>query len=160
MIPKSGNKNVDIAISIAVIIVIIYALKKILAIIKDPIGGLTGSSENTQSANPENWVITEPSKLNYPKYQYEVWANALDTALTNVATEFWFGEDEQTVKDIMFSINSDADFEAIVKAYGTRGTLWNISFEGDLLSTIRKFTPELVNGFNDHYAGWGMKYRI
>lgn len=160
MIPKSGNKNVDTAITIAIIIGIIYALNLLLKVFKgagdvveNPLG-LGTSYGDTGATDPSQWEITDPSKLNYPLRQYDAWANAIQGALYNSVNE-----DEETIKSIMYQINSDADLEAIIKAYGIRSNFIGFS-KMDLVTALREYTPELIDGFNYHYAGWGMKMRL
>jgi hypothetical protein len=153
MIPKSGNKNVDTAITIAVIILIIYVLNKVLGLIKNPLDTLGVTTETTDRPNPEEWVLPTDAVYNYPMWQYETWADSLTEALFG-----GLGEDEETINNIMYNINSDGDLMAVIKAFGTQGT-WNSGY-GTLPNVLRALTPELVNGFNDHYAGWKMKGRL
>lgn len=150
---QSGNKNIDLAITIGVIIIIIYALKKITGFISHPLDEIGITEPTTDRPNPEDWVLPTNAVYNYPMWQYETWADALTEALFG-----GFGEDEDTVNSIMYQINSDGDLMALIKAFGTQGT-WNSGY-GTLPNVLHALTPELINGFNDHFAGWGMKGRI
>ena len=159
MIPKSGNKNVDMAISIAVIILIVYVLNKLIAIIKDPFGAVTGVTPDTGLPLDPNDIKVDKSKLNYPLEQYNIWAAQIETAITG----FYVSEDDvQSVRDVMYNINSDADLLQLIKAFGIQTSLGGLTGgNGDLITNLKLYIPQKeFKGFNDHFAGWGMKLRI
>lgn len=154
------NKNVDTVITIAIIIAIVYALNLLIKLFKgvgdvveNPLG-LGTSYGDTGATDPSTWEVQNPETMNYPQWQYDSWANALQGALYNSVNE-----NEQAIKDIMYQINSDGDLQALIKAYGLRSNFIGFS-KMDLVTALREYTPELIDGFNYHYAGWGMKMRL
>jgi hypothetical protein len=159
MIPKSGNKNVDTALTIAIIIAIIYALNLLLKVFKgvgdvvqDPVGTVLGHTD-TPLPNVENLPINT-NGLTHPESQFDIWANQLYDAI------WGFFADKQAVRDIMYQINSDDDLKMIIKKYGTHDS-WINTGGGTLPEHLREIMPiEDINGFNYHFAGWGMKLRI
>jgi hypothetical protein len=155
MIPKSGNKNVDTAITIAVIILIVFVLNKILSILKNPFG----TTPDTGLPLDPNDIKVDESKLNYPLSQYEIWATNIETAITG----FYVSEDDvQSVRDVLYNINSDADLMQLIKAFGIQTSLGGLTGgNGDLVTNLRLYIPSKeFKGFNDHFTGWGMKLRI
>lgn len=159
MIQKTNNKSVDTALTIAIIIAIIWALNYILKLIKnvgsavtDPLGHDKYTPDSTF-----NDLDVDYKKTNYPETTFRGWADALDTAMT---TPFYL--DIQTIRNIMYQINNDEDYKALLKAFGLRSTmLGQFGDNGNLPYFIHKFVPqEDINGFNYHYQGWNMKNRI
>ena len=161
MIPKTGNKQADTILIFAILAAVVYLVYKLTRVVGAGAGAVeTAVSQvndwlegDTDNYNPENLVV-DYTKTNYPQSQFQIWADVLEDALWSA-----FGEDEQPIKDIMYSINNDEDLKAIIKAYGIRTSAFGIT-GGNLPSTIRQYTPELVDGFNSHYAGWNMIGRI
>lgn len=161
MIPKSGNKNIDLAITIGVIIVIIFILQyisKLFKVIGDPqqaILDATHTNPDTNLPNPTEYQVDE-SKLNYPKECYKMSANTLYDSI------WGFFADRQAIRDIMYNVNSDDDLIQLSKEYGIQTSLFGIiGGSGALAGHLREVMPiEDINGFNYHYAGWGMKLRI
>lgn len=161
MIPKTGNKQADNILIFAIVAAVVYLVYKITKLA----GGVASGAEtvvdtvndwlegDTDNYNPENLGV-DYTKTNYPEWQFKIWADTLEDALWSS-----FGEDEQPIKDIMFSINNDEDLKAIIKAYGIRTSALGIT-GGNLVSTLRQYTPELIDGFNYHYQGWNMIGRI
>jgi hypothetical protein len=160
-IPKTGNKQADTILIFAIVAAVVYLLYKLSKIA----GGVATAADtivtnvndwlegDTDSYNPDGLVV-DYKKTSYPEWQFKAWADALEAALWSN-----FGEDEQPIKDIMYQINSDEDLKAIIKAYGIRTSALGIS-GGNLISSLRQYTPELIEGFNSHYAGFNMRGRI
>jgi len=156
MIPKTGEKNIDTIVVLGILVLILIILTKLGKFFLHPldtIGEAVGITPDTPTLDTSTLPIDE-SKLNYPLNQYEIWAQVLDDALWAA-----FGEEEEPIKEVMYQINSDADWYALIKAYGKRTSLLGLS-GGTLPSELHRLTPELISGFNDHFAGWGMKSRI
>ena len=161
MIPKTGNKQADNILIFAIVAAVVYLVYKITKLA----GGVASGAEtvvdtvndwlegDTDNYNPENLGV-DYTKTNYPEWQFKIWADTLEDAIWSS-----FGEDEQPIKDIMFSINNDEDLKAIIKAYGIRTSGLGIT-GGNLVSSLRQYTPELIDGFNYHYQGWNMVGRI
>lgn len=161
MIPKTGNKQADNILIFAIVAAVVYLVYKITKLA----GGVASGAEtvvdtvndwlegDTDNYNPEN-IGVDYTKTNYPEWQFKIWADTLEDAIWSS-----FGEDEQPIKDIMFSINNDEDLKAIIKAYGIRTSGLGIT-GGNLVSSLRQYTPELIDGFNYHYQGWNMVGRI
>jgi len=159
MMPQTNNKSVDTALTVAVVIVIIFVvaylvklIKKVGSAITDPLGHDTYTQDTTFEDLPVDYT-----KTNYPQQTFQGWADALDTAMT---TPFYL--DIETIKGIMYQINNDEDYKALLKAFGVRSTmLGQFGDNGNLPYFVHKFVPsEDINGFNYHYAGWNMKSRI
>jgi hypothetical protein len=161
MIPKTGNKQADTILIFAILAAVVYLVYKLTKVVSAGAGAVQTGLENvnswlegdTDNYNPENLKV-DYSKTNYPESQFKIWADVLEDALWAA-----FGEDEQPIKDIMYSINNDEDLKAIIKAYGIRTSAFGIT-GGNLVSSLRQYTPELIEGFNYHYAGWNMIGRI
>jgi hypothetical protein len=161
MIPKTGNKQADTALIVIILAAVAYLVYKLTKVVgagagavETAIGQVNDWFEgDTDQYNPETLAV-DYSKTNYPESQFKIWADVLEDALWST-----FGEDEQPIKDIMYSINNDEDLKAIIKAYGIRTSAFGFT-GGNLVSSIRQFTPELVSGFNYHYEGWNMTGRI
>ena len=159
MIPKTGNKQADTALIVIILAAVAYLVYKLTKVIGAGAGAVeTGITNLNDWLEGDNW---DPSKLpvdykktNYPEYQFKIWADVLEDSLWST-----FGEDEQPIKDIMYSINNDEDLKAIIKAYGLRTSAFGIT-GGNLPSTLRQYTPELVESFNSHYEGFGMIGRV
>lgn len=161
MIPQTGNKQADTALLLVIVAAVVYLVYKLTRVVGAGAGAVETAvgqvndwlEGDTDQYNP-NGLAVDYSKTNYPESQFKIWADVLEDALW-----YSFGENEQPIKDIMFSINNDEDLKAIIKAYGIRTSAFGLS-GGNLVSTIRQYTPELVDGFNSHYAGWNMTGRI
>lgn len=156
MIPKSGNKNIDNVImygGILLLVIIIYKLSKFIISPLQSVKDELGVTPDTPNYNPET-IPVDYTKTNYPETQFQIWADSLEDAIWST-----FGEDEETIKGIMFQINSDEDLKAIIKAYGNRTSALGIT-GGNLVSSLRQYTPELIEPFNYHFAGFNMKTRI
>lgn len=161
MIPKTGNKQADTALIVIILAAVAYLVYKV----SKAVGAGAGAVEtalgqvnewfegDTDQYNPETLKV-DYKKTNYPESQFKIWADVLEDALWST-----FGEDEQPIKDIMYSINNDEDLKAIIKSYGIRTSALGLS-GGNLVSSIRQYTPELVEGFNSHYEGWNMTGRV
>ena len=144
---------IQIAVAIAIIYLIYLIIKNVKGALTDFSGDAAATEELQQSIN------VDTNKLQYPRYQYQTWANALENALLFGA----MNEDEETVKNILFQINSDNDMAQLISDFGVRTMKWagmSIGDAYDLPSAINYLTPELVDGFNWHYAGFNMKFRF
>jgi hypothetical protein len=132
---------------------LLYKLaKKLGGFIQDP----TGTEQ--ESADLENQIDVNVANLTYPEFQYTSWANALEQALLIDLTE-----DERTVDGIVYQMQNDDDWKALVKAWGVRldyilGYIPTASYT--LPSAIRILIPENVDNYNAHFAGWNMQSRI
>ena len=158
MIPKSGNKNIDNAIVIGVIILIAYVVYKAVKTISNPLGTaqeLLDITPDTELPNPANLPVNS-ANLTHPIDQFNIWAVELYDSL------WGFIADKQTIREIMYQINSDDDLKQIIKSYGTQTSLFGlIGGEGGLLTHLREvMSEEDIAGFNSHYAGWNMRLRI
>jgi hypothetical protein len=161
MIPQTGNKQADNILIFAIVAAVVYLVYKLTKIVGAGAGAVETAvtqvndwlEGDTDNYNPENLRV-DFTKTNYPEWQFKVWADTLEDALWAL-----LGEDEQTIKNIMFSINNDEDLKAIIKAYGIRTSALGIT-GGNLVSSLRQYTPELIEGFNYHYQGWNMTGRI
>ena len=161
MIPQTGNKQADTALLVVIVAAVVYLVYKLTKVVGAGAGAVETAvgqvndwfEGDTDQYNPSGLAV-DYTKTNYPESQFKIWADVLEDALWDT-----FGENEQPIKDVMFSINNDEDLKAIIKAYGIRTSALGLS-GGNLVSTIRQYTPELVEGFNSHYAGWNMTGRI
>jgi hypothetical protein len=161
MIPKTGNKQADIAFLVIILAAVAYLVYKVSKAVGAGAGAVETALNNVNSwfeGDTDNYDPTtlkvDYTKTNYPESQFKIWADVLEDALWDT-----FGENEDPIKDIMFSINNDEDLKAIIKAYGIRTSAFGIS-GGNLVSTLRQYTPELIDGFNYHYEGWNMIGRV
>lgn len=152
MIPQSGNKKVDQAIAIGLIILIAYLVFKLIKIFQNPAEEVFGHTD-TDLPSPEDLPVNKDN-LTHPESQFDIWANQLYDAI------WGFIADKQAVRDIMYQINSDDDLKMIIKKYGVHDS-WINTGGGTLPEHLREVMDEEdIRGFNYHFAGWGMKLRI
>lgn len=149
---KSNKEWIEIAIILGVVLIVFLIVKKLGKFITDPIG--------TQAATEalQDTIEVDPNKLQYPRYQYKTWADALKIALLGD-----IDEDEDVINNILFQINSDNDMAQLISDFGVvNSTPFGIPIghNYDLVSAINNLTPELIDGFNYHYAGFNMKFRF
>jgi hypothetical protein len=161
---QSGNKQADTAFIIIILLAVAYLVYKVSQAIAAGAGVVeTGFTKLNAWLEGDNWdpagLAVDYTKTNYPEYQFKLWADVLEDAIWSYPSLDLDTEDEQPIKDVMFSINNDEDLKAIIKAYGIR-TSWLGFTGGNLPSSLRQFTPELVEPFNSHYEGWGMIGRV
>ena len=156
MAKASTNKNEKDYAKIALLIAGAYLLykitKKLGGAIQDPLGVEQANTEL------ENAIAVNEAKLTYPKWQYDTWANALETALL-----LDIDEDEEAVDGIIWKIQNDDDWAQLVLSFGVRQD-YNLGFipgaQYTLPAAIINLLPERVQDYNNHFAGWGMQSRI
>lgn len=163
MIPQSGNKQADtilIFVILAAVVYLVYKLTKVVGagagalenIITDPLG------TDEANAQLQAQIQVDESKLTYPKYQYSVWADAIEIAILSD-----IDEDEEAVDAIIWQIQNDSDFAQLVKSFGVRQDFYIGAIPGfsyNLVSAISHFLPERVTDYNNHFQGWNMTSRI
>lgn len=146
---------IQLAVAIGVIYLIYLIVKNFKGVLTDFSGDAAATAQLQQQINP----IIEENKLQYPRWQYTAWANALENALLYGA----MNEMEEPIKNILYQINSDNDMAQLISDFGVRTTKWAgfaIGDAYDLPTAINILTPELVEGFNSHYAAFQMKFRF
>jgi hypothetical protein len=158
MITTSGNKKIDNAIIIGVIILIAYFVYKAIKTFSNPIGSaqeLLDITPDTELPNPANLPVN-PANLTHTIEQFKIWAVELYESI------WTFIADKQTIREIMYQINSDDDLKQIIKSYGTQTSLFGlVGGEGGLLTHLRDvMSEEDIAGFNSHYEGFNMRLRI
>ena len=149
---QNYRQYIELAIILGVIFLLYQIVKKFTNFLKDPIG--------TQAATEalQDTIEVDPNKLQYPRYQYKTWAEALKIAL--------FGdidEDEGPIEHILYQINSDNDMSQLISDFGVVNSTpfgLPLGHNYDLVSAINSLTPELTEGFNSHYAAFQMKFRF
>ena len=157
MIPKTGNKNVDTAITVGVIVLLVIIIGKLAKLFSNPIGTIQNELGITPDTNlPDANMNVNTAGLTHPVEQFEIWAAELYSAI------WGFVADKQTIRDIMYQINSDDDLKLIIKTYGVQTSLLGlIGGAGLLVEHLRDVMNETdIAGFNSHYAGYNMKLRI
>ncbi len=150
------NKNEPDYVKLGLLIAGGYLLfklvKKVGGFISDPTGVIE------ENENFTGQVTIDPAKLTYPQYQYTSWANAMETAIL-----LDIDENEEAVDAIIWKIQNDDDWNALVKAFGVRQD-YNLGYipgaTYTLPSAILTLLPERVGDYNNHFAGWNMKSRI
>lgn len=154
MNPKYKN-YIEIAVAIGVVYLLYLIVKNFKGVLTDFSGDAAATEALQEQINP----TIDQNKLQYPRWQYTAWANALENALLFGA----MNEDEEAINNILFQINSDNDMAQLISDFGVRTTKWAGMAVGDaydLPTAINVLTPELVEGFNWHYAGFNMKFRF
>ena len=149
---KPNKEWVEIAIILGVVLIVFLIVRKLGKFITDPIG--TGAATEAL----QETINVDPNKLQYPRYQYKTWADALKIALLGD-----IDEDEEVVNNILFQINSDNDMAQLISDFGVVNSTpfgLPLGHNYDLVSAINNLTPELIEGFNYHYAGFNMKFRF
>lgn len=151
---QSGNKNIDNTIVIAVIILIAYVAFKLFKVVSNPLGEVFDVPADTDLPDPN--MPIDYSKLTHPVEQFDIWAVELYDSI------WGFIADKQTIRDIMYQINSDDDLKLIIKKYGVQTSLGGlVGGEGQLPTHLRDvMDQEDINGFNSHFEGWNMGLRI
>ena len=160
MIPKTGNKQADTALIVIILAAVAYLVYKLTKVVGAGAGAVQTGLDNindffegdTSLPDPATIKIDE-TKLTHPKEQFEIWANQIYDAL------WGFFADDQTIRDIMYQINSDDDLKLLIKLYGTQSSIFETS-SGSLVTHLREIVPEDIAGFNYHFEGWNMKLRI
>ena len=149
---KPDKQWIEIAIILGVVLIVFLIVRKLGKFITDPIG--TGAATEALQAT----IDVDPNKLQYPRYQYKTWADALKIALLGD-----IDEDEDVINNILFQINSDNDMAQLISDFGVVNSTpfgLPLGHNYDLVSAINNLTPELIEGFNYHYAGFNMKFRF
>lgn len=164
MITTSGNKKIDNAIIIGVIILIAYFVYKAIKTFSNPIGSIQETLDitpDTELLDPSTLPVN-PANLTHPKTQFDLWATQLYEALFNIFDPAGIFADRDTIRQIMYQINSDDDLKQIIKSYGTQTALFGlIGGEGNLVGHLKSTMSDAdIKGFNDHFAGWNMKLRL
>lgn len=151
MIPKTGNKLLDNVIIVALIVLVIYLLKKVFSIVN-----LITPTETTQTADPEEKPFTvEEDELTYPEGNYLGWADELDQLFSAGMTE-----DEEAIKSIFYKLRTTSDFAALVNAFGIRRGYLYIG-SGNLFNYIAEYlSKEDRKDINTHNQRFGIKYRV
>ena len=149
---KPNKEWVEIAIILGVVLIVFLIVRKLGKFITDPIG--TGAATEAL----QETINVNENKLQYPRYQYKVWVETLKIAL--------FGDIDETegpIEHILYQINSDNDMAQLISDFGfVNSTPFGLPLghNYDLISAINILTPELVEGFNSHYAAFNMKFRF
>ena len=149
---KPNKEWIEIAIILGVVLIVFLIVKKLGKFITDPIG--TGAATEAL----QETIDVDPNKLQYPRYQYKTWADALKIALLGD-----IDEDADVINNILFQINSDNDMAQLISDFGVVNSTpfgLPLGHNYDLVSAINNLTPELIDGFNYHYAGFNMKFRF
>lgn len=94
-----------------------YLYKKISATLPPITTGGAAQAQATQAAADLAAAIAAGNSLSYPTTQYQQWADAIFQAGSAWGT---WASDSASVLNIMTQINNDADFLALVQAWGTR----------------------------------------
>jgi hypothetical protein len=160
MIPKTGNKQADTAFLVIILAAVAYLVYKVTKVAGAGAGAVETAFDNindffegdTSLPNPATIKIDE-TKLTHPREQFDIWVNQLYDAL------WGFIADDQTIRDIMYQVNSDDDLKLLIKLYGSQSSMFETS-RGSLVTHLREIVPDDIAGFNYHFEGWNMKLRI
>ena len=149
---ENYKKYIEIAIVIGVVYLIYILFKKAKNVLTD------FSGEQAETEQLQSQIDVNKKNLTYPLYQYSTWANSLYIALMGD-----IDEDEEVVKNIIYQIHNDDDIAQLIKDFGVKNTTpfgLPLGNNYSLPAAITNLTPELVDGFNYHFNGWGMKFRF
>ena len=103
MIPKTGNKAADTIIAFALVILVVYVLKRVINLIRSVTPDEdTTKPERDPNVNP---LPVDKTKLTYPESQYDLFADELDALFTSSVTE-----DEAAIKNVFYNLRTDSDF--------------------------------------------------
>jgi hypothetical protein len=134
------NKNIDLAITIGIIIILIYALKKIIGLIQNPLGipeQSGGTSEQTADPNQSN--------LTKPKSQYASWCDTIEEIIwgsgmiPSPSTWYMSEEERNQIVYIMKQMNNIDDVQEMVKTYGKRGRGLILQDYPNLVQTLNQY---------------------
>jgi len=155
---KSGNKEADTILIFVIVAAIVYLVYKITKVVADPVGAAqeaVGITPDTNLPSPANLPVNTEN-LTHPKSQFDIWAVQLYDSI------WGFFAEKQTIREIMYQINSDDDLKQIIKSYGIQTSLFGlVGGSGALTTHLRDvMSQEDIDGFNSHFEGWNMTLRI
>lgn len=114
-----------------------------------------------KAGDGKNWGSNVPEipqkKLTYPKWQYATTADALYAAFW---TNWGFTEDEEAVKRLLLTMQTDNDVTELIRVYGERGpgTLFDVPITLPM-SVSNYMDADFVTDLNNAYARKGIQYR-
>ncbi len=169
MIPKTNNKSVDTALTIAIIIAIIWLLNYVLKLIKnvggfvtDPLG-IPDESGGTsdQTAKPDKTNLTRP--LN----QYSNWCDQIEDIvwgsgfIPSLDSIYMSDQDELDIVWIMKQQANVDDVQQMIKEYGKRGRGIVLQDYPNLVQTLRQYlSRDNINAINYDYQLKNINYRF
>lgn len=149
----TNNKNLDLAITIGIIVILLYAVKKIVGIIENPLG-IPEQSGGTSDTS----VTPVQSNLTKPKSQYAVWCDNIEDIVWGSGTlpsfsSLYVSEEERNqIVFIMKQMNNIDDVQEMIKVYGKRGRGLILQDYPNLVQTLNQYlTPEDRNAINYDY---------
>jgi hypothetical protein len=166
---NSGNKNVDTALTIAIIIAIVYVLNLVIKLFKgieDVVENPLGIPEQSggtsdQTADPNKTNLTRP--LN----QYSNWCDQIEDILWSSGTIPSFGSlyvTDQEELDIVWIMKQQAnldDVQQMIKEYGKRGRGILLQDYPNLVQTLRQYlSRQNLDAINYDYQLKNINYRF
>lgn len=143
-----NNKNT--IVQIAIILVVLYVLKKILDIFKNP-------QTSPQGGGAQENIQVNPANLSFDQSVYNSLADQIEAAV-------WGGimaatEDDEAIFDALRKMKNLDDVKELIKAYGVRGEGIVLQEYYNLPQTITLFLDsDYKEQINSLYSQRGIKY--
>lgn len=144
--------NKDTLLKIAFVVVVLYVLKKVLDIFKNPQTTTTGGQTQEE-------VTVNPANLTFDAAVYNSLADSIEAAV-------WGGllsvtEDDEAIFDALRKMKNLDDVKALIKAYGIRGEGIVLQEYYNLPQTITLYLDESYkNEINALYSQRGINYQF
>jgi hypothetical protein len=144
------------AITLLIVIVVIYALYKLNVFFKG-VGASVGAPEGTQSGGSEEQQAN-PSKLTFPSWKYEQLADEIEA-------DVWGGaaltENDNEIEAALKQLQTDDDFIELSSAYGVRGRGAVLRDYYNLVQTLEIYLDDdNRENVNAYFASKNMLIRI
>lgn len=143
-----NNKNT--IVQIAIVLVVLYVLKKILDIFKNP-------QTSPQGGGAQENIQVNPANLTFDQAVYDSLADQIEVAV-------WGGimaatEDDEAIFDALRKMKNLDDVKELIKAYGVRGEGIVLQEYYNLPQTITLFLDsDYKEQINSLYSQRGIKY--
>jgi hypothetical protein len=144
------------AITLLIVIVVIYALYKLNAFFKGAAAGL-GAPEGAQSGGSEE-TQANPAKLTFPSWKYEQLADEIEA---DVWGGLAFTENDDEIEAALKQLQTDDDFIQLSNAYGVRGRGLVLRDYYNLVQTLDIYLDDdNRENVNAYFASKNMLIRI
>lgn len=144
--------NKDTLLKIAVVVVVLYVLKKVLNIFSNPQTTTTGGQTQEE-------ITVNPANLSFDNAVYNSLADSIEAAV-------WGGllsvnEDDEAIFDALRKMKNLDDVKALIKAYGIRGEGIVLQEYYNLPQTITLYLDSSYkNEINALYSQRGINYQF
>lgn len=116
-------------------------------------------STNLSGGNTNQLPPGPISDLTYPKHQYKIFADAMETAAWGSVFSAW--EDDAAMAKILMQMNTTADMIALNNAYGSRAS-WELFGNGyNLTQTLQLYLDQSYKDeVNEYFSSNGIEWYV